>query len=214
MGSERVQALVIGGAGSVGEGVVGALRAAGRRVVVVDPQAREPGPALAEFAHSPGLGALLRDSGAFDLVVVSLPARGEGREVDEFRPSALAAAALPQRLAALELAVEVLGEPGGTIIELAGGAALEPGPDEAGLIGGWQRGIHRGFSSIENIRVFLCVITTPVKSRHLAGHGEAWPTARDIGDRLLELETSDHPGGLCSIAAPDYTLGWPDDRGA
>ena len=64
------------------------------------------------------------------------------------------------------------------------------------------------------IRVFLCAITTPVKSPRLAGHGETWPTARDIGDRLLELEASNHPGGLCSIAAPDYTLRWLEDGDA
>ena len=217
MKAEPAQALVIGGAGQVGEGVVEALQDAGRRVVVVDPRAGEPsasGTTNGQSADTPGLGARLRDRGRFDLVVVSLPARGQGRCADEFRPAALAAEALPPRLAALELAIEVLGESGGTIIELAGGAALEPGSDEAGLIGGWQRGIHRGFESLENIRAFLCAIATPVKSRRLAGDGEAWPSARDIGERLLELVASDRAGGLCSIVAPDYLLGWPEDGDA
>ncbi len=212
MKAEPAQALVIGGAGQVGEGVVEALRDAGRQVVVVDPRAGESGasrPTIGQSADAAGLGARLRDQGRFDLVVVSLPARGQGRGVDEFWPAALAAEALPPRLSALELAIEVLGESGGTIIELAGGAVLEPGSDEAGLIGGWQRGIHRGFDSLENIRAFLCAIATPVKSRRLAGDGETWPTARDIGERLLELVASDRPGGLCSIVAPDYDLSWP-----
>jgi hypothetical protein len=214
MGSELAQALVIGGAGAVGEGVGEALRDAGRRVVIVDPRAGESGaslPTIGQTADTPGLGARIRDWGHFDLVVVSLPARGEGRDAGEFRPAALAAEVLPQRLSALELAVEVLGESGGTIIELAGGSALVPGSDEAALIGGWQRGIHRGFDSLKDIRAFLCAIDTPVKSRCLAGDGETWPTAREIGGRLLELVASDRPGGLCRVAAPDFQLSWPED---
>jgi hypothetical protein len=213
MASEFAQALVIGGAGAVGEGVVEALRGAGREVVVVDPQAvesRASRSTIGQTADTPGLAARLGDSGHFDLVVISLPARGEGRDEGEFRPAALAAEALPQRLSALELAVEVLGESGGTLIELAGGAALEPGHDEAGLIGGWQRGVHRGFESLENIRAFLCAIATPVKSRRLAGDGEAWPTAREIGGRLLELVASNRSGGLCIVATPDFEVSWPE----
>jgi hypothetical protein len=211
MGSELKQTLVIGGAGAVGGGVVEILRDSGRRVVIVDPESSERETAYREPANTPGLGKRLSDSGEFDLVVVSLPARGEGRAAGEFRPAALASEVLPHRLAALELAVGLLGKSGGTIIELAGGAALEPGPDEAGMIGGWQRAIHRGFTSLENIRVFLCAISTPVKSRRLAGHGEAWPTALEIGERLLELVASDRPGGLCRVAAPDFQLSWPED---
>jgi len=214
MSSELVGALVIGGAGAVGEGVVEALCDAGRRVVVVDPRAGESGASwltIDQTADTPGLGARLSDLGRFDLVVISLPARGEGRGEGEFRPAELAAEALPQRLSALELAVEVFGESGGTIIELAGGAALASGSDEAALIGGWQRGIHRGFDSLENIRAFLCAIATPVKSRLLTGDGEAWPTAPEIGERLLELVASDRPGGLCRVAAPDFQLSWPED---
>ena len=104
---------------------------------------------------------------------------------------------------------EGLLKPGGTIIELAGGVALAPGQDEAGLIGGWQRGIHRGLVSLDRVRVFLCAIATPVKSRRLAEEGESWPTAAEIGGRLLEIVASDRGGGLCCIVAPDCELGWP-----
>ncbi len=194
-------ALVIGGGGAVGDGIVQALAAAGSRVVVVDP-ARAPAAASVaiEGPAQPGLAARL---GRFKLVVLSLSARGQGREAGALRPSDVAGEALPPRLAALELALATLVE-GGTLIELAGGAALQSGADEAGLIASWQAGIHRGLAPLASIRAFLCAIATPVRSRHLAGEGEAWPTAQDIGTRLLELHASDHDGGLFVIAAPNF----------
>ncbi|RKZ13343.1 hypothetical protein DRQ53_13450, partial [bacterium] len=181
----------------------------GSRVAVVDPAgapeaaavlAPAAAPLVIEAPAQPGLAGRL---GQFELVVVSLSARGQGRAAGALRPSGVAGEALPPRIAALELALATLVE-GGTLIELAGAAVLKPAADEAGLIGGWQEGIHRGLAALASIRAFLCAIATPVRSRRLAGEGETWPTAQDIGTRLLELHASDHDGGLFVIAAPDF----------
>jgi hypothetical protein len=181
------RALVIGGAGRVGAGLVRALEGAGWGVTVVDPA----GGGIAERA---GVDLLDR-VGPVDLVVISLPARGEGREVGAFRPAAVAAAELPGRLAALELALGALD--GGVLVELAGSALLDRARDEASLIAGWQRGIHAGLDSV-GARAILCSIT-----------GYVDPEGPGIGPALLEIVAGGR-GGICRLDPGSRAWEWVD----
>jgi NAD(P)-dependent dehydrogenase (short-subunit alcohol dehydrogenase family) len=139
-------ALVIGGAGAVGTGIVASLRDAGYAVCVVDP-------AGDEVAAEASAGLLDRVDGV-QLAVVSLPARGRGRAASEFRPAEAAAEVLPARLDAL-----------------TGGAALARSQgDEAALIGSWQRRIRSGLDGAGGIRAILCAVTCfvePVERRSM-----------------------------------------------
>jgi NAD(P)-dependent dehydrogenase (short-subunit alcohol dehydrogenase family) len=183
------RALVIGGAGKVGCGVVEAFRDAGFEVVVVDP-------AGGDLAAKAGPDLLDR-VGSADVAVVSLPARGEGRESGQFRPAEAASRELPGRLPALELAVKSL--QGGVLVELSGGAVLEQTPDEPGLIGRWQRGIHAGFAQA-GIRSILCAITCYVDPE---------ADAQRIGDQIVKLAGSDRTG-LCRLGSADGPPEWVD----
>ena len=185
-------ALVIGGAGAVGTGIVASLRDAGYAVCVVDP-------AGDEVAAEASAGLFDRVGGV-ELAVVSLRARGRGRGAGEFRPAEAAAEVLPARIDALDLAVGAL-EDGGTLIELTGGAALARSQgDEAALIGGWQRRIRSGLDGTGGIRAILCAITCFVEP------GES----RSVGERIREVAESEHPGGMCRIDAPDRPAEWVD----
>lgn len=203
MRSSTRAALVIGGAGIVGSGVCAALERAGYRVCVVDPDVAggDPDSRLAACAE-PGLA---RRTGPVDVAVVSLPARGAGRASGELRPSAVAAATLPARLDALELALGTL-VPGGTLIELAGGAALGAGADEAGLIAGWQRAVHRALATQGSVRSVLCAICTPVRPEN--GDQRDWPSNAAVGARVLEIVAARDRSGLCQISGPDCGLAW------
>jgi hypothetical protein len=184
------RALVVGGAGRVGRGVAQAAREAGFEVVVVDPAGGD-----VSAAAAPGL---LDQVGRVDLAVLSLPARGQGREAGSFRPAAVAAEVLPARLAALELAVRAVRD--GVLLELAGGAAVEPGPDdEAGLIGRWQRGVHLGLGQA-GIRAILCAIT---------GYVDPDADASRMGRRIVELAASGR-SGVCRLASADAPEEWMD----
>ena len=183
------RALVIGGAGKVGRGVAEAFRDAGWDVLAVDPAGGD----IAERATP----ALAERVGTVDLAVVSLPARGEARDAGEFRPAAVAAHELPGRLAALELAVEVVSA--GTLVELAGGAALGADSSEAGLIGSWQRGVHAGFAQAK-IQAVLCAITCFVDPQ------DGGPA---VGRRILEV-VEDGRAGVCRIDDVDGAVEWED----
>lgn len=182
------RALVIGGAGKVGRGVVEAFRDAGIEVLTVDPAGGE--------VPEPATTALLERVGRVDLAVVSLPARGRGREQGDFRPARVAADELPGRLEALELACRALSD--GLLVELTGGAALEADPSEAGLIGGWQRGIHAGFGQAGTDAV-LCAITCFVDPDGAAA----------VGRRILEIAGAGRTG-LCRIDDVDGSVEWVD----
>lgn len=197
--------VVIGGAGLVGAGATHAFRDAGMRALVVDPAFAGGPDGFALDAGASGLAARIREAGPVATVVVSLPTRGEGRPVGDYRPAEVAARQWPVRLAALQLAADVL-EQGGALIELAGSTALAPGEDEAGFVGGFQRGVHRGLASLGRIRSYLCAIHTRVRPDEDSPVG--WPSAREIGVQLVALSGSDRPGGLCRIAAPRFELDW------
>jgi hypothetical protein len=185
-------ALVVGGAGAVGSGVAESLRDGGYEVRIVDPAGQD---VVAEA--SPGLLDLV---GPVELAILSLPARGRGRAVGEFRPAEVAAEALPARLEAMDLAFRSLSG-GGTLIELTGGAALDPGAeDEAGLIGSWQRRIQGGLDGVGGVRAILCAITCFVEVGQ----------RRSMGERIREVAASEHPGGVCRLDAPDQPAQWMD----
>jgi hypothetical protein len=189
-------AVVIGGAGRVGSGIGRALRDRGWTVTVVDPAGGADD--LTAAAH-PDL-ASDRLPGRVDLVVISLPARGEGRSEGEFRPSELASRELALRLDALALALRVLGGPGPALVELGSSALLEAGSSEAGLIASWQRRIHLGLSGLADLRHYLCAITTPVTPLGAPARTD-WPSAERIGEKLLELVESDRPADGWAIGA-------------
>jgi hypothetical protein len=185
-------ALVIGGAGAVGTGIVTFLRDAGYAVCVVDPAGDE----VATEASAGLLGRV----GGVELAVVSLPARGRARAAGDFRPAQAAAEVLPARLDALDLAVGAL-DGGGTLIELTGGAALARSQgDEAALIGSWQRRIRSGLDGAGGIRAILCAVTCFVEPVE----------RRSMGERIREVAESEHPGGMCRIDAPDRPAEWVD----
>jgi NAD(P)-dependent dehydrogenase (short-subunit alcohol dehydrogenase family) len=181
------RALVIGGAGQVGKGVSQAFRDAGYDVLVVDPAGGE----IPEQADP----ALAERVGSFDLAVVSLSARGAGRQAGRFRAGQAASVELPRRLAALELAIGG----GGLLIELAGSAVLEAGADEPGLIGRWQRGIHAGLARAGADAV-LCAIT---------GYVDPATAGLDVGRRIVEIAASGRRG-LCRLDPAGGAPVWED----
>jgi NAD(P)-dependent dehydrogenase (short-subunit alcohol dehydrogenase family) len=181
------RALVIGGAGKVGRGVSRAFQEAGFEVLVVDPA----GGGIAEPADP----ALAGRVGSVDVAVLSLPARGEGRESGHFRAAEAASAELPGRLAALELAVAALS--GGPLVELAGGALLDPGAGEASLIGRWQRGIHAGLHQA-GIAAVLCAIT---------GYVDPDSGAREVGQRIVEIASGGR-SGICCLEPAAGAVEW------
>lgn len=183
------RALVIGGAGKVGRGVAQSFRDAGFEVVVVDPAGGDPS-AAADPEQASGIGLV-------DAAVISLAARGQGRPEGDFRPAGVAATELGPRLAAVALATKVLD--GGSLIELAGGAALDPGPDEAGLIGRWQRGVHAGLAQA-GVQATLCAITCYVDPE---------TDAVAVGRRIVDLAAGGRTG-LCRLDGTDVSVEWVD----
>jgi hypothetical protein len=183
------RALVIGGAGRVGRGGARAFQDEGFEVVVVDPAGGDPS-AAADPEQASRIGPV-------DAAVISLAARGRGRPEGDFRPAEVAAAQLGPRLAAVELATKVLD--GGPMIELAGGAALDPGADEAGLIGRWQRGVHAGLAQA-GVQATLCAITCFVDPE---------ADAEAVGRQIVRLAVGGRTG-LCRLDGTDVPVEWVD----
>ena len=91
----------------------------------------------------------------------------------------------------------VAGLSGGPLVELTGGALLDPGAGEASLIGRWQRGIHAGLHQAGVVAV-LCAIT---------GYEDPDSEAREVGQRIVEIASVGR-SGLCRLEPAAGAVEW------
>lgn len=210
--NSKVNILVAGGAGEVGEGIVRQLLAAGATVIVpsrsqdkleqLKAQLGKPTNLLAKLADLSSLEAakqlrdeLKTDLGRLDHVVASLGGWWQGEPLTDISLElwhTLINNSLTAHFIAAKTFIPLLQESKGSYTLINGGGALHPvptaGPISASAAGQLMLGkVLAAENASLGVRVNNLVLATPVKTRSRPDGQADWLSADDAGRYCLQL---------------------------